>query len=327
MKPIMLHGHERSITQIKYNREGDLIFSCAKDSQPNVWYSLNGERLGTFNGHNGAVWCIDVNWDTTRVLTGSADNTCKLWDTETGVSLNSIATDTAVRSCGFSYSGNTIMLTTDKTMGFPCEIRIYDVRDGSQLESGEPSQRVALPTSDAKITSAIWGGLEDFILTGHENGEVCQFDVKTGEKIASEKGHNKQINDIQPSKDGNWFITASKDFTAKLFDMQTLEPLKTYRTERPVNSASISPLFDHVVVGGGQEAMNVTMTSTKIGKFDARFFHMVFEEEFGSIKGHFGPINSLSFHPDGKSYSSGGEDGYVRVHYFDQMYLDFRFEY
>lgn len=57
-----------------------------------------------------------------------------------------------------------------------------------------------------------------------------------------------------------------------------------------------------VVVGGGQEAMNVTMTSTKIGKFDARFFHMVFEEEFGSIKGHFGPINSLSFHPDGKRY-------------------------
>ena len=57
----MLHGHERSITQIKYNREGDLLFSCAKDSQPNVWYSLNGERLGTFHGHNGAVWCLDIN--------------------------------------------------------------------------------------------------------------------------------------------------------------------------------------------------------------------------------------------------------------------------
>lgn len=157
----------------------------------------------------------------------------------------------------------------------------------------------------------------------------------------------------------------------QLFDMQTLDALKTYRTERPVNSASISPLFDHVsymfsyitsllnlpllllfyemtsmylflqyiykllsawlkshwcslcptvvmvccnvfldddiwqicfqvVVGGGQEAMSVTTTSTKIGKFDARFFHLVFEEEFGSVKGHFGPINSLSFHPDGK---------------------------
>ena len=46
MKPISLHGHERSITQIRYNREGDLLFSAAKDQYPNVWYSINGERLG-----------------------------------------------------------------------------------------------------------------------------------------------------------------------------------------------------------------------------------------------------------------------------------------
>ena len=56
----MLHGHERAITQIRYNLEGDLLFSCAKDPQPNVWYSINGERLGTYKGHGGAVWCLDV---------------------------------------------------------------------------------------------------------------------------------------------------------------------------------------------------------------------------------------------------------------------------
>eukprot|EP00745_Piridium_sociabile_P000892 TRINITY_DN105586_c0_g1_i2.p1 TRINITY_DN105586_c0_g1~~TRINITY_DN105586_c0_g1_i2.p1 ORF type:complete len:328 (+),score=86.95 TRINITY_DN105586_c0_g1_i2:106-1089(+) len=327
MKPIMLHGHERSITQIKYNREGDLIFTCAKDSQPNVWYSLNGERLGTFNGHNGAVWCIDVDWATTKVLTGSADNTCKLWDVKTGVCTSTLETRTAVRSCGLSYSGNYIMLTTDKTMGFPCEVMVYDIRDNSQMLEGEPLQRITLPTTETKITSAVWANLEDTILTGHENGECRQYEVKTGDKINTCKEHGKQINDIQLSKDGNWFITASKDFTAKLFDLQTMDVLKTYKTERPVNSAALSPLFDHVVVGGGQEAMSVTTTSSKIGKFDARFFHLVFEEEFGSVKGHFGPINSLAFHPDGKSYSSGGEDGYVRVHNFDPTYLDFRFEY
>ena len=32
----------------------------------------------------------------------------------------------------------------------------------------------------------------------------------------------------------------------QLFDMETMEVLKTYKTERPVNSASMSPLFDHV---------------------------------------------------------------------------------
>ena len=55
-----------------------------------------------------------------------------------------------------------------------------------------------------------------------------------------------------------------------------------------------------VVLGGGQEAMEVTTTSTRTGKFDARFFHMIFEEEIGRVKGHFGPINSLAYHPDGK---------------------------
>ena len=59
---------------------------------------------------------------------------------------------------------------------------------------------------------------------------------------------------------------------------------KTYKTERPVNSAAISPIREHVILGGGQDAMDVTTTSTRIGKFDARFFHMIFEEEFGRVK-------------------------------------------
>ena len=92
----MLHGHERAITQIKYNREGDLLFSSAKDATPNVWYSVNGERLGSFDGHQGAVWTIDVNWDTTRVMTGAADQYLKIWDCTYGklISIESVISKT-----------------------------------------------------------------------------------------------------------------------------------------------------------------------------------------------------------------------------------------
>lgn len=55
-----MKGHERPLTFLKYNRDGDLLFSCAKDHTPTVWYADNGERLGTYRGHNGAVWCCDV---------------------------------------------------------------------------------------------------------------------------------------------------------------------------------------------------------------------------------------------------------------------------
>ena len=78
-----------------------------------------------------------------------------------------------------------------------------------------------------------------------------------------------------------------------------------------------------VVLGGGQDAMEVTTTSTKSGKFEARFFHMVFAEEFGRVKGHFGPINTLAFHPNGTGFASGSEDGYIRLHKFDADYFKY----
>lgn len=60
MRPILLKGHERPLTFIKYNREGDLLFTCAKDHHPTLWYSDDGERVGTYIGHNGAVWTCDI---------------------------------------------------------------------------------------------------------------------------------------------------------------------------------------------------------------------------------------------------------------------------
>ncbi|KAM7335968.1 hypothetical protein ACRRTK_004461 [Alexandromys fortis] len=133
---------------------------------------------------------------------------------------------------------------------------------------------------------------------------VSFFDLQDPSQIDSNEPY---INDIQLSRDVTMFVTASKDNTAKLFDSLSLEHQKTFRTESPVNSAALSPNYDHVVLGGGQEAVDVTTTSTRIGKFEASFFHLAFEEEFGRVKGHFGPINSVAVHPDGKSYSRVAE--------------------
>lgn len=244
---------------------------------------------------------------------------------ESGKAIATIPCKSSVRTCNFSYSGNQAAYSTDKTMGQSCECVIIDVRNvDSTFSNADPILRIPIPAS--KITSMLWANLDNNIITGHENGTISIFDLRTGKELNSVKDHTSVINDMQMSKDGTMFITASKDSTSKLFDSENLYCLKTYKTERPVNSASISPILEHVVLGGGQDAMDVTTTSARAGKFDSRFFHLIYEEEFGRVKGHFGPINSLAYHPDGKSYASGGEDGFVRVQAFDSSYFDYLFD-
>ncbi|VDP84997.1 unnamed protein product, partial [Schistosoma mattheei] len=77
-----------------------------------------------------------------------------------------------------------------------------------------------------------------------------------------------------------------------------------------------------VLLGGGQEAHEVTTTAVGQGKFDVRFYHLIYEEEFGRVKGHFGPVNSVAFTPNGNGFATGGEEGYVRLHTFDSEYND-----
>ena len=105
-----------------------------------------------------------------------------------------------------------------------------------------------------------------------------------------------------------------------------LEKLKVYTTDTPLNSAALTPVKDYVILGGGQAAMDVTTTSARQGKFEARFYHKIFEDEIGRVRGHFGPLNYVAVDPTGKSYASGGEDGYVRLHHFDRSYFDFLYE-
>merc|ERR1711991_1101144 len=98
MKPKLMQGHERAITAVRYNTTGDILFSTAKDKSPHATYAANGERMGTYEGHGGALWGIDVNDDTSKLLTGAADNTMRLWEAETGVEIAQYAHKTPVRT-------------------------------------------------------------------------------------------------------------------------------------------------------------------------------------------------------------------------------------
>jgi len=320
MRPLLLKGHERPLTQVKFNREGDLLFTTAKDKRPTVWRADTGERLGTYNGHNGAVWGADMTYDSSRLLTGSADNSAMLWDTASGKRLHQWTHKSPVRAIAFSPGDSIVTAATAKLMGQQAQIYFY--RHAADMASVDPEPVMVLGGLEATATRVLWHPTSTFLITVGEDAAVKKWDAETGTLLETVRLHKKGINDAQWSSTGEQFVTASSDCTAKVWDTRSLEVLKTFTVEAPVNSASMSPTFDHVLLGGGQEASQVTTTGNREGKFEARLFHTIYESEFGRVRGHFGPINTVAFTPDGKGYVSGGEDGFVRLHYFDQSYFD-----
>eukprot|EP00268_Persea_americana_P014415 TRINITY_DN1640_c0_g1_i3.p1 TRINITY_DN1640_c0_g1~~TRINITY_DN1640_c0_g1_i3.p1 ORF type:complete len:329 (-),score=61.80 TRINITY_DN1640_c0_g1_i3:363-1349(-) len=327
MRPILMKGHERPLTFLKYNREGDLLFSCAKDHTPNVWFADNGERLGTYKGHNGAVWCCDVSRDSMRLITGSADQSVKLWNVQTGAQLYSFSFDSPARSVDFSVGNKLAVITTDPFMEQTAAIHVKRIAEDPSDQTSESVLTIKAPNGRQRINRAVWGPLNRTIISAGEDAVVRIWDSETGKLLKEsekETGHQKPITSLSKSSDWSHFITGSLDKSAKLWDSRTMTLIKTYVTERPVNACDISPLLDHVVLGGGQDASNVTTTDRRAGKFEAKFFHKILQEEIGGVKGHFGPINALAFNPDGRSFSSGGEDGYVRLHHFDPDYFNIK---
>jgi len=322
MRPILLKGHERALTFLKYNRDGDLIFSAAKDPTPCVWFSDTGERLGTYKGHTGAVWSLDVSWDSKLLLTASADTTAKLWNVETGEELFSWSHRAPVRCVAFAKGDRKFLAVTDPFTKLASSIYIYKLDPERPTKQNPlPMREIVAPTPSAKITQALWGPLNKYIIYSSEDCSVYIHDPESGELLHTITDHQAQVNSIAFSWDETYFITSSDDRTARLYDSKTFKLLKTFESAKPVNSAAISPILDHVLLGGGQKAHGVTTSAVESGGFEARIYDMIFEEELGSIKGHFGPINTISYAPDGKSYTSGSEDGYMRIYHLDKFYF------
>jgi len=65
------------------------------------------------------------------------------------------------------------------------------------------------------------------LASGDGNGSVLLFDITNGRLIAAVQAHSEQCFGLAFSRDGKYLATASWDRTAKVWDMETHEPIAT----------------------------------------------------------------------------------------------------
>lgn len=103
MKPINLQGHSRPIKKVKFNDNGDILFTASSDRTIVSWSIPSGEKLKTFN-HSAAIntFCVTNK----HLISGDNTGTIYIWEISTGKILKKLEHDPtlSVRSLDFLHS-------------------------------------------------------------------------------------------------------------------------------------------------------------------------------------------------------------------------------
>lgn len=300
------------MTIAKFNKDGDFLFVADKDSKYITKIcTKNNQIIGTFNGHNGVVWYIDITPDNKYMFSCSGDMSCILWNAENGDSICKIE-ETGIPKY-VSIKDDLVIITCDPiSKRSKSYISIYSL---TKLIKGDNTQLFKYTeTENYKITTANIIN-EDIILTTHDNGLVKKINYKTNEIIQQQQIHTETIKSISFTNN-NTFLTGSTDKTAKIINIETFAEIAVFNSTVPINTAIFTPDNNYVLLGGGIEAMMVAKTVDN--DLTTKVFQISNQKIIKQITNHFGPLRFLDFNNKNNCFVSASQDGTVKIHYFDK---------
>ena len=183
MEIFALNGHTRNITKVLYNRDGDLLFSAGKDKHVVLWRVSNGEPIGTYEGHIGAINDCDVTPDTKYLATGGGDNFMYVWDVETGKKLAEAEFKTSVNSVSWSCGGKYLLGVSLEQRSYPNAVCIYEWKAEKKELALVANVVDVVAKENLPINSAVYGPMDKYIAIASENGAVTIYDLETKKTV------------------------------------------------------------------------------------------------------------------------------------------------
>jgi len=256
----------------------------------------SGGEIREFNGHFKSVTSVAFSPDVKYILTGSWDNTARLWDLESGEEIRIFSGhSSSVDSVAFSPDGNYILTGSDDSTA-----RLWDVETGKEI------RKFTGHTDD--INSVAFSPDGKYILTGSDDSTARLWDVESGGEIRIFSGRSKSflsslisVFSVAFSPDGKYILTGSWDKTARLWDVETgSEVLKLTETTQNIRSSvAFSPDGNYILTGSDDKT--------------ARLWNVKTGREVRKFTGHTDEITSEAFSPDGNYILTGSDDSTARL--------------
>ncbi len=283
-----LDGLVLAIQSIGLNREklpGEILGSV----QDSLHRAMEIAREGNFlQGHEGYVYSVAISSDGQYIVSGSRDNTMRLWDRKGNpIGQPFRGHEKSVRSVAFSPDGHYIVSGSDDNT-----LRLWDI-------NGNP---IGQPFRGHKklVRSVAFSPDGHYIVSGSDDNTLRLWDINGNPIGQPFRGHKSSIWSVAFSPDGAIIVSSSTDKTVRLWDIAGNplgEPFQGH--EDSVTSIAFSP--DGQTIASSSKDKTVRLwdkTGTPIGQ---------------PLRGHESDIYSIAFSPDGQYIVSGSGDNTLRL--------------
>jgi hypothetical protein len=262
-------------------------------SEARLWDLAAGRPRISFSPH-ATVASANFSADGQWLVTGSWDNSAKVWRAESGHAVLKLDGAHAgfVNAARFAPDGQSILTASDDGTAKLWQVALQPQGDA------EPTATVirtftghADRVRDARFTR---DGLR--LVTTSDDKTARLWDVTNGTELRRFDGHAWAVLAADLSPDGSRLITGGEDNVAKLWNLETGACLLTLSGHTaPVASVAYSPDGKRVLTGSRDQT--------------AKLWDAVTGKEILTLNHHTDDLTSVRFAPDGRTILTASRDG------------------
>ena len=291
--------HRGLIWAAAFSPQGDQVVTVGGDSA-RLWdvrkdVPIADRELMSFSPH-GAVASAEYSPDGKYVVTGSWDNTARVWNAATGQVVRRLGREMdkpqdehrgRVNSAVFSPDGLMVLTASDDGTA-----KLWSTQDWSFIRT--------LGGHQGPILHAVFSHDGGRILTSSQDKTARLWDTATGKLIMTLADHDWAVLRSAFSGDGQWVITGSADNTARVWKLEEDEATVVHTLKGHtggVTSVAFSPDPEASRILTGSEDYTAILWDARTG------------QEVLTLKGHTQEVTSVTFSPNGQYALTGSRDG------------------
>ena len=266
----------------------------------NLIYFINIDSniFKLLKGHTKYVESVGFNHDGTKIVSGSWDETIRVWNVDTGECILTLKGHTGwVNSVGFNNGKDDPNPGTKIVSGsWDKTIRVWNVYTGKSI--------VTLKGHIDAVYSVAFNHDGTKIVSGSEDTTIRVWDVNAGKLEQTLEGHTESVTSVGFNHDGTMIVSGSDDRTIRVWNVATGECISTLEGHTKfVKSVGFNHDGTKIVSGSYDDTIRVWNVDTdksiinkSIIKFKPNNIH---------------PNKKLKFNNDGTKIICGGNYGEV----------------